>query len=178
MLRRLLSYLTFPGIIVHEFAHAWACRKLGIHVERICYLRFGNPMGYVLHERPAHAFQHILIATAPFFVSSILALSASFTACLFSRSQLPPDTRELCSLLALWLSFSLALHSFPSGGDANALWCDVGNPDIGLIAKSALVPVVGLLRLIQLGNRYGLDILFAMCVVGAAPAVLLVATGA
>jgi hypothetical protein len=178
MLRLLLSYLTFPGIIVHEFAHAWACRKLGIHVERVCYLRFGNPMGYVLHERPAHAFQHILVATAPFFVSSALALSASFTACLFSRSHLPPETREAFSLLAVWLSFSMALHSFPSSGDANALWDDVMSPVISFTAKTALVPVVGLLRLIHLGNRCCLDILFAMFLVGVPPAVLLVVTGA
>ncbi|NVN90496.1 MAG: DUF3267 domain-containing protein [Desulfuromonadales bacterium] len=178
MLRLLLSYLTFPGIIAHEFAHAWACRILGVHVEQVCYLRFGNPMGYVLHERPASAFQHILVATAPFFVSSLLALTASFTACLFSRSQLPPETREIFSVLTMWLSFSMALHSFPSSGDANALWDDVLSPDVCFTAKTLLVPVVGLLRLSQLGSRCYVDILFAMAMVGVPPAMLLVVTGA
>jgi hypothetical protein len=177
MLRRLLSCLTFPGIIIHEFAHAWACRKLGIHVERVCYLRFGNPMGYVLHGRPESVFQHILVATAPFFVSSCLALTTSLAACLFSTSQLPPETRDIFTLLAVWLSFSVALHSFPSDGDANALWDDVISPGNGFAAKTILVPVVGLLRLVHLGTRCYLDVLFALIMVGTPPVVLLILTG-
>lgn len=176
MVRLLLSYLTFPGIIAHEFAHAWACRKMGIHVERVCYLRFGNPMGYVLHERPASAIRHIVVATAPFFVSSLLALALSFTACLFSTSAFPPETRDILTFLAAWLSFSLALHAFPSNGDADALWEDVRDPGIGFLAKAALVPVVGLLRLIQLGPRCFLDVLFALTMVGLPPVLLLIVT--
>lgn len=178
MVRLFLSYATFPGIIAHEFAHAWACRKMGIHIERICYLRFGNPMGYVLHERPASAIQHILVATAPFFVSSILALSISFAACLFNRSSLPPETRDMVTLLAVWLSFSTALHAFPSSGDADALWKEARNPEIGFLAKTMLVPVIGLLRLIQLGPRCFLDVLFALAMVGLPPALLLIMTEA
>lgn len=174
LIRLLLSYLTFPGIIAHEFAHAWACRKMGIHVEHVCYLRFGNPMGYVLHERPASAIQHILVATAPFFVSSILALAISFAACLFAISAFPPETRDMITLLAVWLSFSTALHAFPSSGDADALWEDVKNPEIGFLAKAVLIPVVGLLRLVQLGFRYFLDVLFALTMVGLPPALLLI----
>jgi hypothetical protein len=177
VLRLFLSYLTFPGIIAHEFAHAWACRKMGIHVERVCYLRFGNPMGYVLHEQPSSTTQHILVATAPFFISSILALSISFVACLFNTFALPPETRDMVTLLAVWLSFSTALHAFPSSGDADALWEDVRNPGIGFLAKTVLVPVVGLLRLIQLGPRCFLDILFALAVVGLPPVLLLILTG-
>jgi hypothetical protein len=135
-------------------------------------------MGYVLHERPASAIQHILVATSPFFVSSILALAISFAACLFNISTFPPETRGMVTFLGVWLSFSTALHAFPSSGDTDALWEDVRNPEIGFLAKTVLVPAVGLLRLVQLGPRCFLDVLFALAAVGLPPALLLIMTGA
>jgi len=177
MFRRILSYLTFPGVIVHEFAHAWACRRLGIRVEKVCYLSLGNPMGYVRHERPSSTLLYIMAAVAPFFVSTILAALISFSACFFATCRLPPETRDMATLLAAWCSFSIALHAFPSNGDADALWLDVNNHDISLMAKFMLVPVVGVIRLLQLGTRCFLDILFALLIVALPPSLLLVLTG-
>ncbi len=178
MIRILLSLLTFPGVIIHEFAHAWACRRLGIRVERVCYLRFGNPMGYVLHERPATAIQHALVATAPFFVSSALALVMSLAACLAGASRLPPETRDAMTLLALWLGFSFALHAFPSHGDAESLRESAHDPAFGFFSRMLLVPVVALLRLVLLGTRCFADVLFALFIVALPPCLLLVMTGA
>ena len=172
-MRHILSYITFPGVIAHEFAHAWACRKLGIRVHKVCYLRIGNPMGYVLHEQPVYAFQHIMIAVAPFFVSTTLALVISLLACVFAHSQAFPEMQELAALTAVWFSFSFALHAFPSSGDADSLWADVKSPDITLLAKLLLVPVIGVIRLAQMGTRLWLDVLFALAVVGLPPVVLL-----
>src|SRR6185369_5145083 len=118
---------------------------MGIRVHKVCYLRFGNPMGYVLHEPPEYAFQHILVAVAPFFVSTVLALGASLTGCLLARSTLFPETRYAATIAAAWLSFSFALHAFPSGGDGDALWDDVTSPGVSLLAKLLLVPVVGII---------------------------------
>lgn len=175
-MRRIVSYLTFPGVIAHEFAHAWACRRLDIRVHKICYLRLGNPMGYVLHEQPATAVRHILVATAPFFVSTLMALAVSLAACGFARSQAFPEVRDALGLAALWLSFSLALHAFPSTGDADALREEVRSSGVSLFAKLLLVPTVGIIRLAQAGTRLWLDALFALCVVALPPAVLLVVT--
>lgn len=177
MFRTILSYLTFPGVIVHEFGHAWACRRLGIHVEKVCYLRFGNPMGYVRHERPSSTLLYIMAAIAPLFVSTLLAVLISFSACLLASCRLPPETRDTASLLAVWLSFSIALHAFPSSGDADALWQDVKDPEISLVPKALLVPVVGVIRLIQLGTCYLLDVLFALVIIALPPSLLLVLTG-
>lgn len=84
----------------------------------------------------------------------------------------------MVTLLAVWLSFSTALHAFPSSGDADALWKEARNPEIGFLAKTMLVPVIGLLRLIQLGPRCFLDVLFALAMVGLPPALLLIMTEA
>lgn len=175
-MRRIVSYLTFPGIVAHEFAHTWACKRLGIRVHKVCYLRFGNPMGYVLHEQPVNAVRHILVAVAPFFVSTLLALAASLAACGFAKSQAFPEVRDTVGLAALWLSFSFALHAFPSTGDADALREDVRSSGVSLFAKLLLVPVVGIIRLAQAGTRLWLDVLFALAVVALPPAVLLVVT--
>jgi hypothetical protein len=176
LLRKIISYLTFPGVIAHEFAHAWACRRLGIKVHKVCYLRFGNPMGYVLHEPPEYAFQHIMVAIAPFFVSTFIAFAVSLVACGISRSQAFPEVRDAIALASFWLSFSCALHAFPSGGDADSLWDDVRRSKVSLFAKLLLVPSVGMIRLAQLGTRFWLDVLFALAVVAVPPALLLVVT--
>lgn len=175
-MRRILSYLTFPGVAAHEFAHAWACRRLGIRVHRVCYLRLGDPMGYVTHEEPPYAFQHVMVAVAPFFVSTLFALCLSLGGCLLARSPLVPETRDLFAAAALWLAFSCALHALPSSGDGDSLWQDVRSRDVRLAAKLLLVPAVGAIRLGQMGTRLWLDALFALCVVALPPALLVVMT--
>ena len=162
MIRQILSYLTFPGVIGHEFAHAWACRRMGVRVIKVCYLRLGNPLGYVLHERPATALQHIVIATAPLFVATFLSLVISCAAGVFFVSRAFGDSHDVMPALSLWVCFSVALHAFPSGGDADALWSDVESPNVSLAAKLLLVPVVGLLRLAGFSRRFRLDVLFAV----------------
>jgi hypothetical protein len=167
MIRYLLSFLTFPGVIVHEFAHAWACQCMGVRVVKVCYLRFANPPGYVLHERPATALQHIVIATAPLFISTFLALVISCAAGMSLVSHAVDGYHDIILVLSVWLSFSFALHAFPSSGDADALWKDVKSPQVGIAAKFLLVPVVGLIRLAGLSRHLQLDLLFAALVTAA-----------
>ena len=173
MLRLMLAYLTFPGVVVHEFAHAWACRRMGIRIIKVCYLRLGNPLGYVLHERPNYALQHILVAVAPFFVSTAIALAVSLAASVFFTSHALEDAQDMVMPLGMWLGFSIALHAFPSSGDADSLWNEVKSPDVGLIAKLVLVPVVGLIRLAGIGSRVWLDVLFAVTVVALPPLIVM-----
>jgi len=47
---KVVSLLTFPGVIVHELAHKIFCEMAGVQVYEVCYFRFGNPAGYVKHE--------------------------------------------------------------------------------------------------------------------------------
>jgi hypothetical protein len=162
--RRILSFLTFPGVIVHEYAHAWACRCMGVRVIKVCYLRLGNPMGYVLHERPDSTLQHIVIATAPLFVATLLSLIISCAVGVFFVSPVADGYNDVILVLSLWLSFSFALHAFPSSGDADSLWNDVKNPNISLASKLLLVPVVALIRLAGFGGHFRLDMIFAVVV--------------
>lgn len=175
-MRTFLSWITFPGVILHEYGHAWACRRLGIRVIKVCYLRFGNPLGYVLHEQPQSAFQHIMVATAPFFVSTSIACVASLAGTLLVYFQINSAAAD-CAVPGLaWLGFSFSLHAFPSSGDADALWADVTGSSVGFLSKTVLVPVVGVIRLTQLGTRYWLDALYAILVIALPPLLLAVYT--
>ena len=46
----LVSAVTFPGVVVHEAAHMLFCRIRGVAVLDVCFFRFGNPAGYVVHD--------------------------------------------------------------------------------------------------------------------------------
>jgi hypothetical protein len=172
MIRIVVSYLTFPGVVVHEFAHAWACRRMGIHVVRVCYLRIGNPLGYVLHERPEYAIQHIIVAVAPFFISTFIALVVSTMASMLYASQTLIEFHKYFIPSALWLSFSFALHAFPSSGDADALQDEVRRRYVSFFAKILLLPVLGLIRLAGVGAGVWLDMFFAAIVVALPPLAL------
>ncbi|MDR3580738.1 MAG: metalloprotease family protein [Oryzomonas sp.] len=175
--RLIVSLLTFPGVVLHEYAHAWACRRLGIRVLKICYLRLGNPLGYVLHEQPQYAVQHIMVAVAPFFVSTATALAVSLLTSLVAASPTAAEFRDLAVLVGAWLSFSMALHAFPSSGDGDALWQDVTSPDVSFFAKLLLAPVVGLIRLSQAGAAVWFHALFAVGVVALPPVMLVTIMG-
>ncbi|GFE60076.1 metalloprotease family protein [Geobacter sp. AOG2] len=175
--RLIVSLLTFPGVVVHEFAHAWACRRLGIRVVKVCYLRLGNPLGYVLHEQPRYAVQHIMVAVAPFFVSTAIALTVSLSASIFVTSPTATEFKDLAVLAGAWFSFSIALHAFPSSGDGDALWQDVTDSDVSIFAKLLLMPVVGLIRLCQADDAIWLHALFAVIVVALPPLMLVALMG-
>src|ERR1700684_4468 len=76
----LIALVTFPGVIVHEFAHQLFCRLLRVPVFKVCYIRVGNPAGYVLHEAPKERWKQVLIGTGPLFVNSILGFLIAFPA--------------------------------------------------------------------------------------------------
>ena len=59
-----ISIATFPGVIVHEFAHQLFCRLAKVAIFEVCYFRIGNPSGYVTHEIPKKTYQNVLILLA------------------------------------------------------------------------------------------------------------------
>lgn len=109
-----IAILTFPGIIIHEFAHKIFCQISGVPVYEVCYFRVGNPAGYVKHGAVYGYSQAFLIDVAPFIINSLLA----FTIFLFAIN-IPEN---FINYVLYWLGISIAMHSFPSSGDADKLW--------------------------------------------------------
>jgi hypothetical protein len=154
MLGWIIALVTFPGIILHEWAHKFFCDRTNVPVYKTRYFRLGNPPGYVLHG-PADSFgKAFLIDTAPFLVNTTIAV-ISYSIALIIPLNLP-------AYILYWLGISTAVHSFPSSGDADNLWDSSKkawrhNP-LALLG----FPVVGLIKLAALAKAIWFDLLYAV----------------
>jgi len=147
----LITIVTFPGVIVHELAHQFFCRLRRVAVFEVCYFRFGNPAGYVLHEIPRTAGDHLLIGIAPFFVNSLLGAIIAlpgFIPLMHFKSAGPLD------YFLAWLGLSITMHAFPSTGDAKGIWKALWGKRSSFFTKLIGAPVVGLIYLGALGSFF------------------------
>ncbi|WP_205508482.1 DUF3267 domain-containing protein [Longitalea arenae] len=154
-----ISAVTFPGVIVHEMAHQLFCRLYKVPVFKVVYFQFGNPAGYVLHEAPARKWQSIMISIGPFFLNTIvgtlIALPAALPVFTF-------DNGSFIDYLLIYLGVSIAMHAFPSTGDANSIWQSLKEKDTNLLVKLIGYPVVGLIYLGAVGSFFWLDLLYGV----------------
>jgi hypothetical protein len=170
VLRILLTLASLPGVIVHELGHQILCHLTGTRVLKVCYFRFGIPAGYVLHERPRSWWRHLFIALGPFLVNTLAAFGLAWLAL---KGCLPGASIWTAKVLPLWLAVAIAMHAFPSYGDAESFLDAVWSKGAGLLAKLLGTPVALVMFLgAFLGNR-GLDLLFGLGVGLVAPWYLL-----
>lgn len=159
----LISLLTFPGVIVHELAHQIFCRLTNTAVLDVCYFRLGNPSGYVLHEKPKNAGINILIGVGPFFLNSILgaiiALPAAISGFSFGSTL---DTKKIFICFLAWLGISIAMHSFPSTGDAKSMWKAIKEPGTSILTRIVGTPIIGLIYLGAAGSVIWLDLVYGV----------------
>lgn len=119
----LISAVTFPGVMVHEWAHKNACQRFGIPVYEVVYFKFGNPAGYVNHAEPTRFREAFAISGAPFVLNSALAvlfmIPFSFLQNVAAGGAAPAGW---LSLVLAWLALSVGMHAVPSRGDARNVW--------------------------------------------------------
>jgi len=151
---RLIAVLTFPGIIVHEWAHKFFCDCAKVPIYKTCYFRLGNPAGYVIHGPVNSYWKALLIDTAPFLINTSIAFLIFLIALNISTG--------ITTYLLCWLGISIAMHSFPSGGDADNLW----NSSKATLKRNPLAllgfPVVGLIKLAEILSIIWFDLLYAI----------------
>jgi Putative zincin peptidase len=158
----LITWLTFPGVIIHELAHQLFCLCTGTPVRQVCYFRFGNPAGFVIHDRPSSVWRHILIGIGPLFVNTALGFTIGLTA-------LPWRENELVFGVLMWLAVSIAMHSFPSTGDAKSIWAAIWHREAPLSARILATPLVGLIFVGAIGSFFWLDLAYGFGVVTGIP---------
>jgi Sel1 repeat len=161
----LISIATFPGVIVHELAHVAFCKFTDTPVLKVCYFRVGNPAGYVIHEQPTTVWRHIMIGVGPFFVNTLLGFTIGIIAI---PMHVDFDHLTPLQVLLLWLGVSIAMHSFPSTGDARSIWHAVWSKGAPASARIIGSPLVGIIVLGAIGSIFWLDALYGVGVVGAA----------
>jgi hypothetical protein len=157
---QLIALATFPGVIVHEFAHMFFCKIRGVAVLDACYFRFGDPAGYVIHEKTTNFYSSFLIATGPFLVNTVLCFLICFPAYVpISYFGL----EQPLSYFLMWLGVSIGMHAIPSTQDANNMWEDakvhVRSLNVLAIVTFPLVIVIyifNVLRVIWADLAYGI----------------------
>ena len=154
MLRWLISLATFPGIILHEWAHKFFCHRTKVPVYKTCYFRLGNPAGYVIHGPPDTYGKAFLISTAPFLVNTAIAVI------LFCIAIIIP--LGLIAYILYWLGISIAIHSFPSSEDADNLWSYSKRAWRRNPAILFSFPVIGLIKLARILSTIWFDLLYAI----------------
>ena len=150
----LLAILTFPGVIVHEWAHKFFCDRASVPVYKTCYFRPGNPAGYVIHGPARRYWQALLIDTAPFIINTLIA----FFIFLIAVNN-PPG---IITYVLYWLGISIAMHSFPSNEDADNLW----NYSKKALRRNPFAlfgfPIVGLIKLARILSIIWFDLIYAI----------------
>lgn len=116
---QLVSAVTFPGVIVHEAAHLVFCRLEKLAVFEVCFFRFGNPAGYVVHETTDNFKSMFMVGMGPFFLNSALCV-------LFCSAAFMPvwelGVADPLAYFLYWLGLSIGMHAFPSTADMASLW--------------------------------------------------------
>ncbi len=166
-----ISILTFPGVVIHELSHQLCCRYFKIPVYQVCYFRFGNPAGYVIHGQPQNWVQHVLISTSPFFLNSLLAALISFPS-VFRVFEFENSASFLDCIL-IWLGVSIAMHAIPSTGDANSMLTALSDKKVPIFAKFCIFPLAGLIYILAVGSVVWLDLFYGVTASLALPQILL-----
>lgn len=165
-----IAAITFPGVVIHELAHQLFCRYFKIPVYQVCYFRFGNPAGYVVHGQTDNWVHQVLIGAGPFFLNSILgallALPSALRVFEFSGAA------SILDGVLIWLGVSVAMHAIPSNSDAKSMWQAVSGERASFLAKLGVAPVVGLIFLLAVGSIVWLDLVYGIAVSLAIPKLL------
>jgi hypothetical protein len=166
-----IAILTFPGVIVHEAAHMLFCRLRGVAVLDVCFIRIGNPAGYVIHEQAEDFTTTFLISVGPFIVNTVLCL-------VFCLPALVPihvfSISDPLSYFFMWLGISIGMHAFPSTGDGQVLWAQA-KLKAGTFHPLALLsfPVVGLIYIANALSFFWFDAIYGFAVGVALPLFLI-----
>ena len=168
---QLISLVTFPGVIIHEVAHMWFCKLRGVAVLDVCFFRFGNPAGYVVHEEIKNFNTSFLISVGPFILNSLLCMFICFPAYLPMRVFGVPG---FSSYFLLWLGISIGMHAFPSMGDAAALFQHAKKAmSSGNILAILSFPLIIIICLANISRVFWLDYLYGLGIGLGLPALLL-----
>jgi len=154
-----ITLITFPGVIVHELAHQLFCRYFKVPVFKVVYFQTGNPAGYVLHERVRNKAQGILISVGPFIINTVVGGLISLPAAL---PVFVLHTAGPLDYLLIYLGVSIAMHAFPSRGDANVIWEAIKEDNTPLWVKIIGYPVVGLIYIGSIASFFWLDLLYGI----------------
>jgi hypothetical protein len=158
----IISLLTFPGVIVHEAAHQLFCRVSKLAVFDVCYFRWGNPAGYVVHESTPDFHKNFMVSMGPFFVNSLLCV-------VFCSAAFIPiwelDIFDPLAYFFYWLGLSIGMHAFPSTHDLQGMWkvMPAAAKRLNLLAIVSY-PIVGILYVLNFARVIWADLAYGIAI--------------
>jgi len=160
----IITWLTFPGVIVHEAAHLLFCKLRRVPVFDVRYFTFSlaGPAGYVLHAKPNNFVSSFLICVGPLLVNTVLCILFCFPAFvpvrLFSQ-------KDPLNYFWMWLGLSIGMHAFPSTSDANVLWSEAREAaKKGNWLAIVSFPLVVLIYCANIGSIFWLDLAYGVAI--------------
>lgn len=160
----IVNYFTFPGVVIHELSHKFFCEEAGVRVLKASYFRFGNPIGYIIHETPKSVRVAFLISIGPFIINTLVALGASYVSSYL-------ESGGYWRWILLWVGFSAGVHAFPSDADiGNVAFGRRGV--IGFLGYVATFPFLSIFRIANRLRPYGFDLVYAVGLVATGVMVL------
>jgi hypothetical protein len=85
----------------------------------VCCFRFGNPAGYVIHERTDNFRALFFVSMGPFFLNTLLCM-VFCTAAFLPVWEL--KVQDPLAYFFYWLGLSIGMHAFPSKDDLANIW--------------------------------------------------------
>ncbi len=119
--KELVALLTFPGVVLHEFAHRFFCDVTKHSVYKACYFKLDgtNTVGYVLHEPSKNIHSAFLISLGPLIINTALCIMLILPGILYFFV-LSAGPSLLLGFL-MWVGISFGWHASPSDTDVNSL---------------------------------------------------------
>lgn len=119
----IISFITFPGVIVHEVSHKFFCDYYNVPVYEVEYFRpFSSIAGCVHHESTKEIKKQFFIGFGPLIINSLICALLLFPFCIpvmlstAFLSYATPFSIFIHNLL-VWIGFSIGVHAIPSNKD-------------------------------------------------------------
>jgi hypothetical protein len=173
---RFMMVFTFPGVVMHEISHRLACDIFGVPVYTVKYFQWGSERaGYVIHHKTDNTKHNLLIATAPFFINSILCMIFTFP--LASHIHLTcwgfSDVfgGSFAQIILYWVGLSMGASAFPSNQDVSNIVDETEEENTPSLFISIILLTVWLLNLlshifINFFYAYGISLLLPKIIFG------------
>lgn len=157
---QLIAVISFPGIIIHEFAHMLFCRLRKVAVLDACYFRVGNPAGYVVHENSDDFNTTFLVSMGPFFVNTILCLLICLPAYMPIKYF---NLEHPFSYFLIWLGVSIGMHAIPSNQDASNIYEQAKDKvKEGNVLAIVSFPLIGLIYIFNALRFFWADVIYGV----------------
>jgi len=159
----IISIITFPGVIIHEFGHYLFCLLTRVKVRSAIFFQVDMKVaGYVIHEDTNKFSSVFLISIGPLIINTLLCL---FIILPVSIPFYVFGERNILIYFYMWLGISIGMHAFPSTQDATNLWdkakveCKTGNIlAIVSMPLSTLIFIANILKIIWFDAFYAFTI--------------------